>query len=102
MHGCLLRVEHPGGYKSFLVDPQFPKRADAKMAACLLAISQDIATYIREIGAAVEAKVTPEARKRAMESILPLIQSEYIKIWPKQPDMFLFPRDKDGEVLLCS
>ncbi|TFY56928.1 hypothetical protein EVG20_g8744, partial [Dentipellis fragilis] len=97
LHGAVLRVERPGECKSFLVDPQFPKRADAKAAACLVGMSQGIGDYIRECGKAVENKIPPETRSRATDSIMPMLSAEYSKIWPnKLPDMYKFERDKDA------
>ncbi|KAA1470819.1 hypothetical protein DENSPDRAFT_775170, partial [Dentipellis sp. KUC8613] len=97
LHGAVLRVERPGECKSFLVDPQFPKRADAKAAVCLVGMSQGIGDYIRECGKAVESKISPEMRSRASEGIMPMLSAEYSKIWPgKLPDMYKFERDKDA------
>ena len=43
VHGCLLRLSRPDGpSQSYLVDALFSKRADAKVAVCILACSQGV------------------------------------------------------------
>jgi hypothetical protein len=97
VHGALLRVTRPGECRSFLVDPRFAKRADAKAAVCLAALSEGIGAYIRSLSAAAEAKISPEIRRRAIEQILPLLITEYAKIWPaKLPEMFDYFKERDG------
>jgi hypothetical protein len=100
VHGCLLRVDRPGESKSYLVDPRFPKRADAKAAVCLLAMSQGLGGYIRAIGVAAESKLTPEMRKLANEQILPVLSSECNKIRPGAHPAFEFNRDRDGKQII--
>ncbi|KZO97387.1 hypothetical protein CALVIDRAFT_597685 [Calocera viscosa TUFC12733] len=48
-HGCLLRVEHRDESFSYLVPSAFAKRAEAKAAVCLLALSQGIADILEDI-----------------------------------------------------
>ncbi|KAI0048163.1 hypothetical protein FA95DRAFT_1558312 [Auriscalpium vulgare] len=97
LHGAVLRVMRPGECKSFLVDPQFLKRADAKAAVCLAAMSQGIGNYIRSVNANLDLKIPAEDRRRAHENILPLILTEYTKIFPgKHLDAFEYSKDKDA------
>ncbi|KAI0065180.1 hypothetical protein BV25DRAFT_1822296 [Artomyces pyxidatus] len=97
LHGAVLRVVRPGECRSFLVDPQFPKRADAKAAVCLMAMSQGIGDYIREVGASLDKKIPADDRRRAHECILPFISTEYLKVWPgKHPEMFEYPKEQDA------
>lgn len=99
MHGAVLRVESPDDCKTYMVDPGFPKRADAKIAVCLLAMSQGVGKYIRDLSEEVSNKISPEMRQTAIQSIIPLIASEYAKIWPEKcPDPYQFYRERDGMI----
>ena len=102
-HGCLLRLERPGEVKSYLVDAQFPKRAEAKSAVCLLAMSQGIGSYIRGVGKAVEDKLSPATRKHVNEVLLPLLHAEYRTArGPGVPPVFEYDMDHDGQSLYFS
>ena len=80
-----------------MVVPQFPKRADAKNAVCLAALSAGVGTYVRAVSVALEGKLSPEKKALVYESILPLLNSEYAKFWPnKLPEMFEYTKDRDG------
>lgn len=80
-----------------MVEPQFPKRADAKNAVCLAALAAGVGTYVRAISAALEAKVSPETKALVYEGILPLLNTEYSKYWQnKLPEMFEYTKDRDG------
>ena len=93
-------MERPSECRSYLVDPLFPKRADAKAAVCLVAMSQGVGDYIRGITDELENKVSMEIRQRVLEGIQPLLQTEYSKIWPiKHPSIYDYTRDKDGTSL---
>lgn len=96
MHGCLLRLERPVETKSYLVDARFPKRADAKAAVCLQAMSQGAGSYIRAVGVEVENKVTASMRKWANEDIFPVLGSEFSKIKPRCYPSYEFEKEKDG------
>ena len=68
MHGCLLRILRPSHPPlSYLLLPLFQKRADAKNAVCLQAISQGIGEYIRGVVRELDEKVTTEMRRVAGE-----------------------------------
>jgi hypothetical protein len=62
-----------------MVVPQFPKRADAKNAVCLAALAAGVGAYVRAVSAAIKEKVSPEMTTLVYESILPLLNSEYVK-----------------------
>ncbi|KAF4573189.1 hypothetical protein EYR36_007699 [Pleurotus pulmonarius] len=79
LHGCLLRVCRPGYTKSYLVDPIFHKRNDAKSAVCLLAFSQGLGSYIRLVAEEVERQITPTMRKAVTERVLSTIASLCVK-----------------------
>jgi len=88
-----------------MVEPQFPKRADAKNAVCLAALAAGIGAYVHAVNGALEAKISPETRALVMESILPLLTTEYAKYWPnKLPEMFEYTKDRDGmhDHIMCS
>jgi hypothetical protein len=96
-HGSVLRLTRPGEVCTYMVVPQFPKRADAKNAVCLAALAAGVGAYVRAISAALEAKISPETKTLVYESILPLLNTEYAKFWPnKLPDMFEYTKDRDG------
>ncbi|KAI9439364.1 hypothetical protein H4582DRAFT_134194 [Lactarius indigo] len=96
-HGAVLRLTRPGEVRTYMVEPQFSKRADAKSAVCLAALAADVGAYVRGIGAAIEAKITPEARSLVFDSIFPLLLSEYGKFWPnKPPEIFEYTKDRDA------
>ncbi|KII84788.1 hypothetical protein PLICRDRAFT_179128 [Plicaturopsis crispa FD-325 SS-3] len=96
MHGCLLRIERPGDSKSYLVDARFSKRADAKSAVCLQAMSQGVGNYIRAIGKAVEDMVTPMMRAWANEQVLPILGAECNRLKPRCPPTYEFEKDRDA------
>jgi hypothetical protein len=80
-----------------MVDPQFAKRVDAKSAVCLTALAAGVGAYVRGIGEAVEAKISPEMRSRIFDCIFPLMLTEYGKFWPNRPpEMFEYTKDRDG------
>ncbi|CDO68523.1 hypothetical protein BN946_scf184998.g20 [Trametes cinnabarina] len=78
-HGCLLRLERPGEVKSYLVDARFSKRAEAKAAVCLLAMSEGVGDYIRGVAKAVEERLPAAMRKYVAEVLTPTLNAEYRK-----------------------
>ncbi|KAI9059441.1 hypothetical protein FKP32DRAFT_1606126 [Trametes sanguinea] len=78
-HGCLLRLERPGEVKSYLVDARFSKRAEAKAAVCLLAMSEGVGDYIRGVAKAVEDRLPAPMRKYVAEVLTPTLNAEYRK-----------------------
>ncbi|KAJ6482136.1 hypothetical protein C8R47DRAFT_981945 [Mycena vitilis] len=76
LHGCLLRLGCPGECRSYLVEPVWCNLKDAKAAVVLLALSQGAGKWIREVAAAVEARITQEMRRFAQASLFPTIASE--------------------------
>ncbi|KAG0704119.1 hypothetical protein DFH29DRAFT_913781 [Suillus ampliporus] len=95
LHGCFLRLDRPGEYRAYLVDPRFPKRADAKAAVCLQALSRGAGDYMRAIGKAVEARVTPLMKSWVNDQVYPVLLSEYSKIRVRHPD-FTYEKEKDA------
>ncbi|TFK35030.1 hypothetical protein BDQ12DRAFT_612281, partial [Crucibulum laeve] len=81
-HGCLLRLDRPNESRTYLVDCRFPKRADAKAAVCLLAMSQGVGNYIRKVKEDADNKLPAKMRLLANERILPLLSIECGKIRP--------------------
>ncbi|KAL5501067.1 hypothetical protein ACEPAH_9454 [Sanghuangporus vaninii] len=77
LHGSIMRLERPGETKTYMVEPRFAKRSDAKAAVCLQAMSQGVSKYIRSLADAVDSKITDEMRRLANEQILPILGSEY-------------------------
>lgn len=96
-HGAVLRITRPGEVRTYMVDPQFAKRVDAKSAVCLTALAAGVGAYVRSIGEAVEAKISQETRSRIFDCIFPLMLTEYSKFWPNRPpEMFEYTKDRDG------
>jgi hypothetical protein len=96
-HGAILRLTRPGEVRTYMVEPQFPKRADAKNAVCLAALAAGIGAYVRAVNQALEMKISPETKTLVVESILPLLMTEYAKHWSnKLPEMFEYTKDRDG------
>jgi hypothetical protein len=84
-----------------MVEPQFPKRVDAKNAVCLAALAAGVGEYVRGVNGVLEAKISPETRTLAMDGILPLLTTEYAKYWPnKIPEMFEHTKDRDGTLMV--
>ncbi|PIL32569.1 hypothetical protein GSI_05272 [Ganoderma sinense ZZ0214-1] len=80
LHGCLLRLERPGEVRSYLVEARFVKRMEAKAAVCLLAMSEGVGDYIRDVGKAVKDRLSPATRKHVSEVLQPLFNAEYRKV----------------------
>lgn len=97
MHGCLLRIDQPENYKAYLVEAQFAKRADAKAAVTLQAMSRGVGDYIRNIASSVELKVTPQMRSFSSNYVFPTLQSELNKIDPALHPQVEYGKQKDGE-----
>ncbi|VDC01565.1 unnamed protein product [Peniophora sp. CBMAI 1063] len=97
LHGFLLRLSRPGEVKSYLVDPIYPKRADAKVAVTLLAMSQGVGQWIRKVAHECEEKLPHRLKEYITMRILPMVTLEYSKIWPgRHPEIWTFTRDKDA------
>ncbi|KAG6334574.1 hypothetical protein ID866_4511 [Astraeus odoratus] len=96
LHGCLLRIDQLENYKAYMVDAQFSKRADAKAAVCLQAMSRGIGDYIRSIASSVETKLTPQMRSFSANYVYPTLQSELSKISPSLHPRFEFERERDA------
>ncbi|KAG1822163.1 hypothetical protein EV424DRAFT_1511375 [Suillus variegatus] len=95
LHGCFLRLDRPTEYRAYLVDPRFPKRADAKAAVCLQALSQGAGDYMRAIGKAVEERVTPLMKTWVNDQVYPVLLSEYNKLRGRHPN-FTYEKEKDA------
>ena len=96
VHGCILRLERPGETKTYLLDAQFPKRSDAKSAVCLLAMSQGVGDYIRELKEAAENKLPADKRKLANEKILQVLTADCSKVRSGNRPIFEFSSGRDG------
>lgn len=96
MHGCLLRLKRPGECRSYFAEPQFGSQKDAKAGVCLLALSQGAGKYIREVGAAVEARITPQMRSFVLTSVFPSLMAETQRICGTAPRYESYTAD-DGE-----
>lgn len=97
VHGCLLRIERPDETRTYFVDPQFPKRADARSAVCLLAMSQGVGDYIRGLKEEAENKLPEHKRKLANEKLLQILASECAKVRPGNRISFVFVQERDGK-----
>ena len=91
-----MRIERPEEIRTYLADPQFPKRTDARAAVCLLAMSQGIGEYVRQLKEEAEGKLPPERRKLANEKIMAVLLSECGKVRPGNRMQFDFTMERDG------
>lgn len=97
VHGSIIRLTRPEETRTYMVDPRFSKRNDAKAAVCFQAMSQGISKYIRSIAAAVDNMITPEMRSLANERILPILGSEYGQLRQGMHPAYDFDNDQGGE-----
>ena len=80
-----------------MVEPQFPKRADAKNAVCLASLAAGVGAYVRSVSGVLETKISPETKALVLDSIFPFLMTEYAKYWPnKLPERFEYTKDRDG------
>ncbi|OCH85385.1 hypothetical protein OBBRIDRAFT_798230 [Obba rivulosa] len=96
LHGCLLRLTRPGESRSYLADAIFAKRNEAKAAVCLLAMSQGVGTWIRDLAKEVENRLSPEVKKQVTDMLLPALLSEYRKVRPSASPAFDFHTVQDA------
>lgn len=82
--------------RSYLVDPVFAKRQDAKIAVCLEAISLGVSEWIRSISISIEDKLTKEMRDRAKEVFIPAINSSLQRLKPPQRAEWTFSSQNHG------
>ncbi|KZT35892.1 hypothetical protein SISSUDRAFT_1050682 [Sistotremastrum suecicum HHB10207 ss-3] len=77
-HGCVLRVGAPGHHSaSYLVDPIFAKRQDAKAAAIYSGLAHGLKDHIHDICNGVDEVLTPQMKSLAQERVLPRLYMEY-------------------------
>ena len=75
------------------------KRMEAKAAVCLLAMSEGMGDYIRDVGKAVKEKLSPATRKHISEVLLPLLNTEYRKVrGPGIQPAIEYDQDMDGQL----
>ncbi|KAL4062794.1 hypothetical protein V8B97DRAFT_1994013 [Scleroderma yunnanense] len=96
LHGCLLRINQAENYKAYLVEARFAKRADAKAAVILQAMTRGVGDYIRSIAMSVELKVTPKMRSFSSNYIYPTLQSELNKINSALHPEIQYTKDRDA------
>jgi hypothetical protein len=93
VHGCPFRIYNSSSSKSYIVDPRFSKRKDAKAAVCFLAVSQGIYDYIQGMA---PPKITEEMRRVANKRIFPALEMAYGKLAPHCRPAIVYSRDVDG------
>ncbi|KAG1767160.1 hypothetical protein EV702DRAFT_1147624 [Suillus placidus] len=86
LHGCFLRLDRPAEYRAYLMQ---------KLAVCLQALSHGAGDYMRAIGKAVEARVTPLMKTWVNDQIYPVLLSEYNKVRNRHPN-FTYEKEKDA------
>ncbi|KAJ7596594.1 hypothetical protein C8J56DRAFT_917842 [Mycena floridula] len=97
LHGCLLRLDRPSQSKSYLVEPQFSKRTDAKNAVCFQAMSEGLCVDVRALAEENEKKVTDAMRKLASSRIIPTLSGEYSKARSGQPPLdYRYTQEQDA------
>lgn len=85
-----------GTNRSYLVDPVFAKRQDAKIAVCLEAISLGVSQWIRSISTSMEDRLTKEMKDRAREVFIPAINSSLQRLKPPQRAEWIFSSQNHG------
>ncbi|KAF7329001.1 hypothetical protein MVEN_02530100 [Mycena venus] len=98
LQGCLFRLKRPGELRAYLVEPQFAGQKDAKAAVSLLALSLGAGKWIREVAAAMEARITPQIRRFAQTSIFPVLAHETQRCSRTKPE---FQFHTDGDAFGC-
>ncbi|KAF9476137.1 hypothetical protein BDN70DRAFT_995885 [Pholiota conissans] len=96
LHGCILRIDRPEETRTYLVDPLFPRRSDARSAVCLLAMSQGVGDYIRGLKEATENKLPADKRKLANEKVLQVLAAECAKVRQGNRLTFTFTSERDA------
>lgn len=95
VHGCVMRIQQGSqANRSYLVDPVFSKRQDAKIAACLEAISQGVSQWIRNIGNPIDEKMTREMKDRAKDVLIPSMITGLQRLKPSQRPEWVFSQQK--------
>ncbi|PPR02679.1 hypothetical protein CVT24_002101 [Panaeolus cyanescens] len=96
LYGCILRLRRPEETQTYIVDPQFPRRSDAKPAVCFLAISQGVGDYIRKVKEELDNRISPERRKLANEKLYQILSAEAKKIRPGNLIEYSYEQDRDA------
>jgi hypothetical protein len=98
VHGCLIRFTLPrvADGRSYLVEPQFTKRSDAKAAVALLAISQNVGGWISVVSETIE-NLLPQDVKQKAYSLVPTISHECKRAGLNQQPDYSFVHDEGGK-----
>ncbi|KAF9039264.1 hypothetical protein BJ165DRAFT_1596745 [Panaeolus papilionaceus] len=96
LYGCILRLRRPEETQTYIVDPLFPKRSDAKPAVCFLAISQGVGDYIRRVKDELDNRISPERRKLANEKLYQILASEAKRVRPGNLIEYSYEQDRDA------
>lgn len=86
--------------RSYLVEPLFAKRQDAKIAACLEGISHGVSQWVRNISVPAEDKLTREMRDRAKDVLIPAINASLQRLNPPQRPEWMFIPQRHSESVL--
>ncbi|KAG7440154.1 uncharacterized protein BT62DRAFT_938358 [Guyanagaster necrorhizus] len=95
LSGCLLRIDRPDPKqcKSYIVDARFQKRGESKTAVALIAVSQGVGVWLKEVTKEIN-KITPEM-KRIKDSFLPKLTKECQASNDEQPT-FEYKNQRDA------
>ncbi|ESK95424.1 hypothetical protein Moror_3862 [Moniliophthora roreri MCA 2997] len=74
LFGFVLRLEHAGETKTYMVEPRFKKEKEAKVAVCLQAMSQGVGDYLRALRSSASDVVTNLVRALVRQKILPALE----------------------------
>ncbi|KAF9560441.1 hypothetical protein CPC08DRAFT_476235 [Agrocybe pediades] len=96
LHGCILRIERPGETRTYIVDPVFTKRADARPGVALLAMSQGLGDYLRSIKHGIDDKLPPDMRTMANVKFMQMLSMECCRVRAGNRPVFLFSSDHDA------
>ncbi|EPQ53310.1 hypothetical protein GLOTRDRAFT_140149 [Gloeophyllum trabeum ATCC 11539] len=96
LHGCVLRLTRPSGQPlTYILEPVLQKQEDVKNAVCLVAATQGVEDYIASVAKEVESRVTPEMRRLAHDTVLPLLTAE-VKALPSAKIEYKYSRSHDA------
>jgi hypothetical protein len=66
----VIRLKKSSEIRTYLVEPMFTSKDDAKAAACAQALSENVMTFLCGPGWPMERKITPEMRRFCNETLL--------------------------------
>lgn len=98
VHGCVARIQQGSSTdvnRSYLVDPVFAKRQDARVAVCLEAISGGVCQWIRSLEVKLEAELS-QVKKEEATQVLARLSADMQRMKPPQKAKWNFSQKGQG------